>query len=72
MATACQCGEITGVRCDWTGDVLVEHMPEHLRASHAKAHNRGSYPLNGSIRLRLNRGCAENLASEWTIILAEG
>lgn len=69
----CACGTITGVACEWSGaeseTVNVEWMPEHLRASHEAAGNRGSYPHNGSQHLTLNRECAESLADDWTEIV---
>lgn len=59
----CECGEWTGERCCWTGSVsemvVVEYMPESLRSSHIAAHNRGVWPHNGSIRVAVERGCAE-------------
>lgn len=61
----CECGEATGTRCEWTGPkadtVVVEWMPEYLRASHAAARNSGVYPHNGSVRLRVAPACAEML-----------
>ena len=61
----CECGRATGERCAWDGPksetVIVEWMPDHLRASHAAAHNRGAYPSNGAIRLRAERSCAQSL-----------
>lgn len=68
----CQCGEWSGERCEWEGPrsetVEVEYMPEHLRASHVAAGNRGSHPGNGSIRIRVERSCAERMVEadgEW-------
>lgn len=59
----CECGEATGDRCAWSGPVedtvLVEWMPEYLRASHEAAGNWGRYPHNGAVRLRLESSCAE-------------
>ena len=64
VETACECGG-----CEWSGPaaetVLVEYMPEHLRDSHTAAGNVGTYPHNGSIRVRVERSCAERLAGEW-------
>lgn len=61
----CECGEATGVPCEWSGSadetVVVEWMPEHLRVSHEAAGNWGSYPHNGAIRLRCEASCAEML-----------
>ena len=67
----CECGRVTGVKCGWSGPavetVLVEHMPEHLRASHEAAGNRGVYPHNGAVRLRVARSCvADVVDGEWT------
>jgi hypothetical protein len=71
----CQCGKITGVGCCWSGPaaetVLVEHMPEHHRASHEAAGNRGVYPHNGSVRLRVARACvADVVDGDWTTEVA--
>jgi len=71
----CLCGEITGERCAAerveAADLrAVEHMPEHLRASHEAAGTAGVYPHNGAVRLALHRECAERLADgEWTCIV---
>jgi len=67
----CQCGKITGVQCGRSGPVaetaLVEHMPEHRRASHEAAGNRGVYPHNGAVRLRVARACARDVVDgDWT------
>jgi hypothetical protein len=78
-AMRCECGEATGQRCEWTGPasetVLVEWMPESLRASHVAAHNKGSHPANGSLRLRCERACARMLVEqdgpEWAEIVEE-
>lgn len=35
--------------------VIVERMPEHLRASHIAAGNWGSYPSNGAERVIMER-----------------
>ena len=65
----CECGEILGDRCNWSGPlremVTVEYMPESLRDSHEAAGNHGSYPANGSHRIRCERSCAERLIHEW-------
>ena len=59
----CECGQVSGVRCEWTGaeadTVLVEWMPAYLRESHEAAGNRGVYPHNGATRLRVQDSCAE-------------
>ena len=61
----CQCEEAFGEICSWTGPrsetVVLEWMPDHLRASHRAAGNRGVYPENGAVRLRVARECAELL-----------
>jgi hypothetical protein len=61
----CQCGEVTGDCCAWVGPidqtVLVEYMPEALRASHSAAGNSGSYPYNGAIRIRCEMSCADRI-----------
>lgn len=72
----CECGEWMGERCNWSGPreemVLVEWMPNYLRASHEAAGNRGSYPHNGSVRVLVEKSCAENILqhdSEWTSVV---
>lgn len=74
----CACGAVTGVACEWAGPraetVILEWMPEHLRASHEAAGNRGAYPHNGAERLRVERSCAEAIVEadgEWAEIVAE-
>jgi hypothetical protein len=69
----CECGEATGVRCEWTGPkadtVAIDWMPESLRESHRAARNSGRYPHNGALRLRVNSDCAEMLEEsdpDWT------
>lgn len=81
MATStvhCECGQITGTRCDWSGPksetVVIEHMPMHLRASHTAAGNRGQYPSNGAIRIRVNAECGGRLIADddegdWTTMV---
>ena len=67
----CECGEFDGGGgpCDWWGPVVetvvVEFMPEHLRASHEAAGNAGIYPHNGAVRIRCERSCADRLAHVW-------
>jgi hypothetical protein len=39
-------------------------MPEYLRDSHRAAGNSGSYPANGSLRLRVQDACADRLSDE--------
>ena len=69
-AVQCECGEVTGVRCTWSGTesdtVVVEYMPMHLRASHRAAGNAGLYPHNGATRLRVeSETCARMLTHPW-------
>lgn len=68
----CECGQWCGVRCEWTGPrdetVIVEWMPEPLRASHTAAGNRGVYPRNGAQWLRVSAECAASMLAhdgEW-------
>ncbi len=60
---SCECGDVTGTPCGWRGPradtVLVEYMPEHLREGHAAAGGAGVYPVNGAVRIRCERSCAE-------------
>jgi hypothetical protein len=73
----CECGAVLGEECCWTGPigqtVVVEWMPEYLRASHSAARNSGIYPHNGSWRMRCYRECAEMLLDgedeEWARIV---
>lgn len=76
----CECGVWTGERCVWTGPksqtVVVEYMPEYLRASHQAAGNAGLYPANGAVRVRVERYCAELLLSnederDWAQIVGD-
>lgn len=73
---ACECGEWSGERCEWSGPesetVVVEWMPEHLRASHESAGNSGVYPHNGARLIRCERSCAARIVSdapEWARIV---
>lgn len=43
---------------DTTEYVLVERMPEYLRASHRAAGNWGAYPHNGAKRVLVHRDWA--------------
>lgn len=65
----CECGAVTGVRCNWFGrldeTVIVEYMPEYLRASHRAAGNIGVYPANGAERIRVEASCAERITHVW-------
>ena len=74
----CQCGEWSGVRCDMQAPpsefATVEFMPEHLRASHEAAGNRGSYPCNGALRVLVSAACAAEMVEhdgEWVTTLEE-
>jgi hypothetical protein len=52
--------------------VVVETIPEYLRASHAAAGNSGVWPGNGAQRIVMDRGDAEELVehdSQWSEIL---
>lgn len=65
----CNCGALTGERCNWFGPldetVIVEYMPEHLRASHTAAGNSGVYPHNGAQRIRVEASCADSITHIW-------
>ena len=72
----CECGEWSGERCPWSGPVsdtvTVEYMPESLRSSHVAAGNRGVYPHNGSVRIRVERSCAERMVEsdgDWARVI---
>lgn len=74
--THCECGDVYGVPCEWSGDeadtVVVEVMPECFRASHEAAGNSGAYPHNGALRIRVERSCADRLVETeagWAVIL---
>jgi hypothetical protein len=64
----CECGKWSGTRCRWGGQrsdtVIVEFMPEALRASHVAAGNSGTYPHNGAERIRVSRDCAQWMREE--------
>lgn len=68
----CECGEAMGQACGATlarGAVVIDWMPEWLRASHQAAGNSGIYPANGALRLRVTPQCAAHLRQhdgEWT------
>lgn len=72
----CECGQITGVVCEWHGPInemtVVEWMPDHLRSSHMAADNRGNYPHNGAWRLTVESSCADWIVEsdpEWSKII---
>jgi len=78
MTVKCECGEVYGFACAWEGPVdetcVVEWMHEYLRANHENAGNPGVYPMNGSIRMRVEEECAENILRddpEWAAIVEE-
>lgn len=61
----CECGKVTGEKCQWTGPieetVIVEYMPDSLRDSHEAAGNRGIYPAKSCADLivKTNDGWAQ-------------
>jgi len=61
----CECGEWSGEMCAWTGPeaelLTVEFMPDFLRESHSACNNRGLYPHNGAVRVRVERSCADRM-----------
>jgi hypothetical protein len=70
----CECGEITGERCQWSGPasetVVLEYMPPEFRASHSAARNSGTYPHNGAIRVIVAASCADELLDfGWTDVV---
>lgn len=74
---ACECGAWAGECCQWSGPrsetVVVEWMPEQIRASHVAAGNRGSYPHNGAVRNRVARSCADWMIEhdpEWVEVVS--
>jgi len=49
----------------------VEFMLAHLRASHEAAGNRGVYPRNGAVRIRVSAQCVERMLDddgEWVTV----
>ena len=64
----CESGQATGERCAFEDDAdlltEIEYMPEHLRASHEAAGNRGVYPANGALRLHVCQDCQEALVDD--------
>ena len=78
MSVKCQCGQWSGEPCQWFGPesetVMVEFMPEHLRASHESAGNSGSYPHNGAVRVRVASSCAALMAKtdgQWCAVVGQ-
>jgi hypothetical protein len=59
------CADLDGVSEDDL--VLVETMPEHLRASHEAAGNHGVWPHNGAERFVTDR--ASVVEDQWTRIV---
>jgi hypothetical protein len=54
--------------------VILEIMPDHLRATHAEAGNAGVYPHNGAVRYLANRVDAESVvesAGDWARIVRD-
>ena len=77
-SVACQCGEHRGDRCSWSGPqsetVLVEYMPAQHRGSHRAAGNRGTYPANGAVLIRVSAECGDAMVEhdgEWCSIMAD-
>lgn len=79
----CECGVVEGDRShDFALDeeeavVILEWMPEHLRASHAAAGNCGAYPHNRAHHLVVLQECADRIVIEegddrWARIVGEG
>lgn len=71
MSARCECGEWSGVACEWSGDesdlVFVDWMPEHFRASHEAAgidSIRGLGRPAGVCRLTVSEECAERILEE--------
>lgn len=73
----CECGQWSGNRCyaAYTdSSVVVEFMPQWLRASHVAAGGggRGVYPHNGARRINVTPACAEFMREadpEWVEIV---
>lgn len=69
--TRCQCGQWSDVPCDaalGADAVTIEFMPRHLRSHHEAVGNRGTYPANGAVRIRVAPECADLMRtddSEW-------
>ena len=78
MSVKCQCGQWSGEPCQWSGPksktMVVEFMPEHLRASHEAAGNSGNYPHNGAVRVRVEESCAALMAKtdgQWCAVVGQ-
>jgi len=58
----CECGQWSGEPCDDVAPadtmVTIEVTPLWQRDSHAEAGNRGTYPANGALRIRVTCECA--------------
>lgn len=74
----CNCGEITGTPCYWSGPrkdmVIIEYIQDFHRGSYRAAGNRGEYPHNGARRLLVEKWCAKALVfetPEWVSIVSE-
>lgn len=62
----CGCGAWMGDQCEADPIpaeemIVVEWMPEWLRASHKAARNSGVYPHNGAARVAVHPECAANI-----------
>jgi len=75
----CQCGEVVGELCSWTGPrsetVVLEWMPPCFRGSVEAARNWGVYPENGAVRIRVARDCADLILetdADWAFEVEEG
>lgn len=73
----CLCGRATGVPCNWVGPlsemVVVEWMPDYLRASHEAAGSSGCWPHNGAERLAVEESCGRTLCEDdhWVSIVED-
>ena len=65
----CESGMSTGEWCEGAACTRVEWMPEHLRASHDAAGNRGMYPFNGAHHFDICAACAEELTDDWCTVV---
>jgi len=57
----CESGQWSGTQCSDTATTTIEWMPEWWRGTHAAAGSRGRWPVNGSIRSRVCRACADEM-----------